>query len=151
MHCSRQGDEESSLGLPTSPFMDRSAPQLAKLQESFITHIVGPLCNSYNSACLIPGHWVEAELGCEGAEPAEAGPRGGAAREVERLRRERERVMAWVRAEAGPPQLTVELAEARLHHGLGETDALLRLLSPAAWEEAEPAGATPTGQQRYHR
>ena len=71
MHCSRQGDEESSLGLPTSPFMDRSAPQLAKLQESFITHIVGPLCNSYNSACLIPGHWVEAELGCEGAENEE--------------------------------------------------------------------------------
>ena len=87
----------------------------------------------------------------EWEEPAEAGPRGGAAREVERLRRERERVMAWVRAEAGPPQLTVELAEARLHHGLGETDALLRLLSPAAWEEAEPAGATPTGQQHYHR
>ncbi|XP_059843622.1 cGMP-inhibited 3',5'-cyclic phosphodiesterase 3A isoform X2 [Hypanus sabinus] len=54
-----QGDEESSLGLPISPFMDRSSPQLAKLQESFITHIVGPLCNSYNSAGLIPGRWVE--------------------------------------------------------------------------------------------
>ncbi|XP_048466435.1 cGMP-inhibited 3',5'-cyclic phosphodiesterase A [Rhincodon typus] len=54
-----QGDEESSLGLPISPFMDRSAPQLAKLQESFITHIVGPLCNSYNSAGLIPGRWME--------------------------------------------------------------------------------------------
>ncbi|TMS05876.1 hypothetical protein E3U43_005126 [Larimichthys crocea] len=54
-----QGDEESSLGLPISPFMDRAAPQLAKLQESFITHIVGPLCNSYDSACLIPGRWVE--------------------------------------------------------------------------------------------
>ncbi|XP_056101267.1 cGMP-inhibited 3',5'-cyclic phosphodiesterase 3A isoform X3 [Rhinichthys klamathensis goyatoka] len=53
-----QGDEESSLGLPISPFMDRSAPQLAKLQESFITHIVGPLCNSYDSAALMPGHWV---------------------------------------------------------------------------------------------
>ena len=39
--------------------MDRAAPQLAKLQESFITHIVGPLCNSYNSASLIPGRWVE--------------------------------------------------------------------------------------------
>lgn len=39
--------------------MDRSAPQLAKLQESFITHIVGPLCSSYNSAALMPGHWVE--------------------------------------------------------------------------------------------
>ncbi|KAG7231126.1 hypothetical protein INR49_027166 [Caranx melampygus] len=55
----RQGDEEASLGLPISPFMDRAAPQLAKLQESFITHIVGPLCNSYDSACLIPGRWVE--------------------------------------------------------------------------------------------
>ncbi|XP_023271074.1 cGMP-inhibited 3',5'-cyclic phosphodiesterase A [Seriola lalandi dorsalis] len=54
-----QGDEESSLGLPISPFMDRAAPQLAKLQESFITHIVGPLCNSYDSASLIPGRWVE--------------------------------------------------------------------------------------------
>ncbi|CAN2391242.1 5'-cyclic phosphodiesterase [Pristimantis euphronides] len=54
-----QGDEEASLGLPISPFMDRSAPQLAKLQESFITHIVGPLCNSYDSAGLMPGTWVE--------------------------------------------------------------------------------------------
>ncbi|KAM6937210.1 cGMP-inhibited 3',5'-cyclic phosphodiesterase 3A-like isoform 2-T2 [Xenentodon cancila] len=54
-----QGDEESSMGLPISPFMDRAAPQLAKLQESFITHIVGPLCNSYDSAGLIPGRWVE--------------------------------------------------------------------------------------------
>lgn len=47
------------MGLPVSPFMDRAAPQLAKLQESFITHIVGPLCNSYDSAGLIPGRWVE--------------------------------------------------------------------------------------------
>ncbi|OCT83578.1 cGMP-inhibited 3',5'-cyclic phosphodiesterase B [Xenopus laevis] len=54
-----QGDEESSLGLPISPFMDRSAPQLAKLQESFITHIVGPLCNSYDAAGLLPGRWTE--------------------------------------------------------------------------------------------
>ncbi|KPP74479.1 hypothetical protein Z043_106360 [Scleropages formosus] len=56
-----QGDEESSLGLPISPYMDRSAPQLAKLQESFITHIVGPLCSSYDSAALMPGRWVETE------------------------------------------------------------------------------------------
>ncbi|KAK1341331.1 hypothetical protein QTO34_017735 [Cnephaeus nilssonii] len=45
-----QGDEEASLGLPISPFMDRSAPQLANLQESFISHIV---------AGLMPGKWVE--------------------------------------------------------------------------------------------
>lgn len=38
--------------------MDRASPQLAKLQESFITHIVGPLCNSYDAAGLLPGHWV---------------------------------------------------------------------------------------------
>ncbi|KAK2832620.1 hypothetical protein Q7C36_016082 [Tachysurus vachellii] len=54
-----QGDEEASLDLPISPFMDRSAPQLAKLQESFITHIVGPLCSSYDAAALMPGRWVE--------------------------------------------------------------------------------------------
>ncbi|XP_053576597.1 cGMP-inhibited 3',5'-cyclic phosphodiesterase 3B isoform X2 [Bombina bombina] len=63
-----QGDEEASLGLPISPFMDRSSPQLAKLQESFITHIVGPLCNSYDAAGLLPGKWIdedEEELGSE--------------------------------------------------------------------------------------
>ncbi|XP_052439912.1 cGMP-inhibited 3',5'-cyclic phosphodiesterase 3A isoform X4 [Carassius gibelio] len=64
-----QGDEESSLGLPISPFMDRTAPQLAKLQESFITHIVGPLCSSYDSAALMPGHWVDPlPKECENAE-----------------------------------------------------------------------------------
>lgn len=66
-----QGDEESSLGLPISPFMDRAAPQLAKLQESFITHIVGPLCNSYDSACLIPGRWVEPDPGADEPETTE--------------------------------------------------------------------------------
>ncbi|NWI10396.1 PDE3B phosphodiesterase, partial [Crypturellus soui] len=63
-----QGDEEASLGLPISPFMDRSSPQLAKLQESFITHIVGPLCNSYNAAGLLPGQWVDEGEDTESAE-----------------------------------------------------------------------------------
>lgn len=49
------------MGLPISPFMDRSSPQVAKLQESFITHIVGPLCNSYDAAGLLPGHWINEE------------------------------------------------------------------------------------------
>ncbi|KAM9814646.1 cGMP-inhibited 3',5'-cyclic phosphodiesterase 3A-like isoform 1-T1 [Syngnathus typhle] len=66
-----QGDEESNLGLPVSPFMDRAAPQLAKLQESFITHIVGPLCNSYDSACLMPGRWVERKMDAEEPESTE--------------------------------------------------------------------------------
>lgn len=52
--------------------MDRSAPQLAKLQESFITHIVGPLCSSYNSAALMPGHWVDSpEMDAEAREGQE--------------------------------------------------------------------------------
>uniref|UniRef100_A0A4W4GVP0 Phosphodiesterase n=1 Tax=Electrophorus electricus TaxID=8005 RepID=A0A4W4GVP0_ELEEL len=66
-----QGDEEAGLGLPISPFMDRSAPQLARLQESFITHIVGPLCNSYDAAGLLPGCWVDAD-GSEEEEEEEA-------------------------------------------------------------------------------
>lgn len=66
-----QGDEESGLGLPISPFMDRSAPQLAKLQESFITHIVGPLCNSYDAAGLLPGYWIDGE-GSDEEEEEEA-------------------------------------------------------------------------------
>ncbi|XP_055762162.1 cGMP-inhibited 3',5'-cyclic phosphodiesterase 3A-like isoform X1 [Salvelinus fontinalis] len=72
-----QGDEESSLGLPISPFMDRSAPQLAKLQESFITHIVGPLCSSYDSAALMPGNWVDPADAQrkEGEEEEEVGER----------------------------------------------------------------------------
>lgn len=67
-----QGDEEARLGLPISPFMDRSAPQLAKLQESFITHIVGPLCNSYDAAGLLPGHWLDEEDGEDEEEEEDA-------------------------------------------------------------------------------
>ncbi|XP_076348814.1 cGMP-inhibited 3',5'-cyclic phosphodiesterase 3A-like isoform X2 [Tachypleus tridentatus] len=54
-----QGDEEATLGLTISPFMDRRNPQLAKLQESFINHLVAPLCNAYGEAGLLPGKWVE--------------------------------------------------------------------------------------------
>ncbi|XP_029438018.1 cGMP-inhibited 3',5'-cyclic phosphodiesterase B isoform X2 [Rhinatrema bivittatum] len=66
-----QGDEEASLGLPISPFMDRSSPQLAKLQESFITHIVGPLCNSYDAAGLLPGRWVDEDEDVESEDDRE--------------------------------------------------------------------------------
>ncbi|RWS28465.1 cGMP-inhibited 3':5'-cyclic phosphodiesterase A-like protein [Leptotrombidium deliense] len=52
-----QGDEEERLGLPISPFMNRRNPQLAKLQESFINHLVAPLCNAYGEAGLLPGVW----------------------------------------------------------------------------------------------
>ncbi|XP_029114605.1 stAR-related lipid transfer protein 9 isoform X2 [Scleropages formosus] len=56
-------------------------------------------------------------------------------REIERLRQEREKVMAAVRLDLNPHQLTVELAEAKLHYGLGETDTLLKLLKSDSIEE----------------
>ncbi|CAM1302653.1 PDE3B (predicted) [Pycnogonum litorale] len=54
-----QGDEEAAIGLTVSPFMDRKNPQLAKLQESFINHLVAPLCNAYGASGLLPGQWVD--------------------------------------------------------------------------------------------
>ncbi|KAK3712326.1 hypothetical protein RRG08_002657 [Elysia crispata] len=60
-----QGDEEASLGLPISPYMDRRNPQLAKLQETFINHLVAPLCNAMVTGGLLPGTWVD-EDGQEG-------------------------------------------------------------------------------------
>ncbi|XP_052244847.1 cGMP-inhibited 3',5'-cyclic phosphodiesterase 3A-like isoform X2 [Dreissena polymorpha] len=54
-----QGDEEARLGLPISPYMDRRIPQLAKLQETFIDHLVAPLCNTLVTAGLLPGTWAE--------------------------------------------------------------------------------------------
>lgn len=59
------GDEEQSLGLPISPYMDRTNPQLSKLQESFINHLVAPLCNAYGEAGLMPGVWQDS---CEDDE-----------------------------------------------------------------------------------
>ncbi|ELT89026.1 hypothetical protein CAPTEDRAFT_219957 [Capitella teleta] len=61
-----QGDEEASLGLTISPYMNRKHPQLAKLQESFINHLVAPLCNAIAAAGLLPGTWVDDESEAEG-------------------------------------------------------------------------------------
>lgn len=63
-----QGDEELRLGLPVSPYMDRKNPQLAKLQESFINHLVAPLCSAYGEAGLLPGSWEYEEENVEESE-----------------------------------------------------------------------------------
>ena len=46
--------------------MDRKHPQLAKLQESFINHLVAPLCNALGAAGLLPGSWIEGVSDGEG-------------------------------------------------------------------------------------
>jgi hypothetical protein len=38
--------------------MDRKEPHLARLQESFITHLVKPLCTALSTAQLLPGVWT---------------------------------------------------------------------------------------------
>ncbi|XP_064164062.1 stAR-related lipid transfer protein 9 [Anguilla rostrata] len=73
-------------------------------------------------------------------------PKSRRTKEIEMLRKEREQVMAAVRLDMNPHQLTVELTEAKLHYGLGETDALLKLLKTNSKEE--PRGV-PTKQQLY--
>ncbi|KAE9552061.1 hypothetical protein FO519_004718 [Halicephalobus sp. NKZ332] len=49
-----QGDEEKKRKMPISPYMDRSEPDVAKLQDSFIAHIVNPLAIALNEAGLLP-------------------------------------------------------------------------------------------------
>ncbi|XP_013381678.1 cGMP-inhibited 3',5'-cyclic phosphodiesterase A isoform X5 [Lingula anatina] len=66
-----QGDEEKRLGLPISPYMDRRHPQLSKLQETFINHLVAPLCNAYGQAGLLPGTWLDEESDEEGSSESQ--------------------------------------------------------------------------------
>lgn len=78
------------------------------------------------------------------ADPLTQGDR---TKEIERLRQEREQVMATVNLSLTATPLTMELTEAKLHYGLGETDALLKVLTPRSSEELE----APTKQQLYER
>lgn len=57
----QKGDEEASLGLTMSPYMDRNNPQVAKLQENFISVLVGSLLDSFTYAGLLPGTIVKEE------------------------------------------------------------------------------------------
>ncbi|KAM8737400.1 uncharacterized protein stard9 isoform 2-T2 [Acanthopagrus schlegelii] len=72
-------------------------------------------------------------------------------REIERLRQEREQVMATVNLNMNPTPLTVELTEAKLHYSLGETDTLLKMLTRRSREELEPTTSATTNQQLYDR
>ncbi|GMS86162.1 hypothetical protein PENTCL1PPCAC_8337, partial [Pristionchus entomophagus] len=49
-----QGDDEKALGMKVTPYMDRKDPEVAKLQHSFISHLVAPLIDTMNTASLLP-------------------------------------------------------------------------------------------------
>ncbi|XP_058017976.1 stAR-related lipid transfer protein 9 isoform X1 [Ahaetulla prasina] len=70
------------------------------------------------------------------------------AREIERLRRERAQVMSGIHLDMSQQPFTVELTEAKLTYGIGETDAQLRILQNVVGEELT---AVPIKQQLYER
>ncbi|CAG5866678.1 unnamed protein product [Menidia menidia] len=90
--------------------------------------------------------WGEVESAAEAASQC-----GRRAEEITKLRQEREQVMAAFNLSSNPTPLTVELTEAKLHYGLGETDALLKMLSPRTKEEQQPPTSAPTKKQLYDR
>ncbi|KAM6460592.1 stAR-related lipid transfer protein 9 isoform 2-T2 [Liasis olivaceus] len=70
------------------------------------------------------------------------------AREIERLRRERAQVMSGIHLDMSQQPLTVELTEAKLTYGIGETDAQLRILQNVVGEDVT---SVPIKQQLYKR
>lgn len=69
-------------------------------------------------------------------------------REIERLQQERAQIMSGIHLDLHQHPLTVELTEAKLNHGIGETDALLRVLQSGT---AEDLVGSPVKQQLYER
>lgn len=71
-------------------------------------------------------------------------------REIERLRKEREQVLASMQLDTSPHPLSVELAEAKLHYGLGKTDTLLNMLKSSSRSPVAESTIS-TKQQLYDR
>ncbi|TRZ26289.1 hypothetical protein HGM15179_000901 [Zosterops borbonicus] len=69
-------------------------------------------------------------------------------REIKRLQRDRAQIMSGIHLDLHQHPLTVELTEAKLNYGIGETDALLRVLQGGT---ADEPGAIPVKQQLYER
>ncbi|XP_057881496.1 stAR-related lipid transfer protein 9 [Melospiza georgiana] len=69
-------------------------------------------------------------------------------REIKRLQRERAQIMSSIHLDLHQHPLTVELTEAKLNYGIGETDALLKVLQRGA---ADEPGTIPVKQQLYER
>nr|XP_013814665.1 PREDICTED: stAR-related lipid transfer protein 9 [Apteryx mantelli mantelli] len=69
-------------------------------------------------------------------------------REIERLQRERAHIMSGIHLDLHQHPLTVELTEAKLNYGLGETDALLKILQSGTTDDLM---LIPIKQQLYER
>ncbi|XP_036592586.1 stAR-related lipid transfer protein 9 [Trichosurus vulpecula] len=116
-----------------------------------------PVHNKFSNWCGVQGSSPEGAVPVEEAtnvdstysevmeKPAE--PHEHLSPVPEQLQREQVQVLAGVPLELGPqtPPLSVELAEAKLLYGLGETDALLRVMQSGTGEALVPD--TPTSPQ----
>jgi len=54
-----QGDEERRLSVPVSPFMDRSKPQVAELQRTFIKNLITPIIYQMHKSGILAGEVAE--------------------------------------------------------------------------------------------
>ncbi|XP_061467258.1 stAR-related lipid transfer protein 9 isoform X2 [Rhineura floridana] len=70
------------------------------------------------------------------------------AKEIERLRRERAQVMFGIHLDVNQHPLSMELTEAKLNYGIGETDAQLRILQSGGVEDMT---SVPVKQRLYER
>ncbi|KAI5102287.1 stAR-related lipid transfer protein 9, partial [Silurus meridionalis] len=68
-------------------------------------------------------------------------------KEIEKLRKEREQVLASTQLDLSPHLLSVELKEAKLHYGLEKTDTLLKMLKSSSRADSTVS----TKQQLYDR
>lgn len=57
----QQGEDEKTLDMPLSAYMDRNDPKVPQLQASFIKHLVSPLYMAYEKAGTMPGEWVDSD------------------------------------------------------------------------------------------
>ncbi|KAM9238684.1 stAR-related lipid transfer protein 9 [Leptosomus discolor] len=126
-----------------------------------------PIHNKFSNWCGVKGSPPPSSLSLSGSvtdlrSQAEKKPRSPRAtetegksqlcdsrsREIERLQRERAQIMSGIHLDLHQQPLTVELTEAKLNYGIGETDALLRVLQSGT---ADDPVAIPVKQQLYER
>lgn len=126
-----------------------------------------PLHNKFSNWCGVKGSPPLSPLSLSGSvtdiqNQAERKPRSTRAtetkgksqlgdsrsREIERLQRERAQIMSGIHLDLHQHPLTVELTEAKLNYGIGETDALLRVLQSGTADELV---AVPVKHQLYER
>uniref|UniRef100_A0A8C9EI02 START domain-containing protein n=1 Tax=Pavo cristatus TaxID=9049 RepID=A0A8C9EI02_PAVCR len=126
-----------------------------------------PIHNKFSNWCGVKGSPLPSSLSLSGSatdlhSQAESKPRsqqaveiegksqiwGSRSREIERLQRERTQIMSGIHLDLHQHPLTVELTEAKLNYGIGETDALLRVLQSGT---ADDLMAVPVKQQLYER